>query len=70
LIGKIPVRVYSAPKTVVDCFKFRNRIGMDVALEALRDYLKKNRGGANAIWRLAKEARIQKIIQPYLDATL
>ncbi len=70
LVSKVPIRVYSAAKTVVDCFKFRGKVGMDVASEALRDFLKKNRGGSNAIWRLAKTARVQKIIQPYLDASL
>ncbi len=70
LISKVPIRVYSAAKTVVDCFKFRNKVGIDVALEALRDFLRKNRGGSNQIWRLAEAARIQKVIQPYLDATL
>jgi predicted transcriptional regulator of viral defense system len=70
MVGKAPIRVYSAAKTVIDCFKFRNKIGMDVVVEALRDYVKKNRGGADKLWRLAKDARMQRILQPYLDAML
>ena len=69
-ISGVPVRVYGAAKTVVDCFKFRNKVGMDVALEALRDFLKKNRGGSNELWRIAEKARVRKILHPYLEASL
>jgi predicted transcriptional regulator of viral defense system len=67
-IDDIPVRIYSAAKTVADCFKFRNRIGLDVAVEALRDYLRRNRGGANALWQYAKICRVTRVMQPYLEA--
>ena len=67
-IDDIPVRIYSAAKTVADCFKFRNRIGLDVAVEALRDYLRRNRGGANELWQYAKICRVTRVMQPYLEA--
>lgn len=51
-----------------DCFKVRNKIGIDVAVKALRDYLKKHRGGVDALWRYAKICRVQRVMQPYLEA--
>lgn len=67
-IDGVTVRIYSPAKTVADCFKFRNKIGIDVAVEALRDYLKKHRGGVDALWRHAKICRVQRVMQPYLEA--
>lgn len=63
------VRVYSAAKTVADCFKFRRKVGLDVALEALRDYRKRHRGGMDALWRAMKVCRVTRVMQPYLEAT-
>ncbi len=68
-VDGVPVRVYGAAKTVADCFKFRNKIGIDVAVEALRDYLKKHRGGMDALWRYAKICRMTNVMRPYLKAT-
>lgn len=67
-IENVPVRVYSAAKTVADCFKFRNKIGIDVAIEALRDYLRRNRRGGDEVWRYAKICRVARIVRPYLEA--
>jgi predicted transcriptional regulator of viral defense system len=64
----VNVRVYSAVKTVADCFKFRNKIGIDVAVEALKDFSRTHRGGANELARFARICRITRVIQPYLDA--
>ena len=64
----INVHVYCAAKTVADCFKFRNKIGTDVALEALRDYRRKYRSGMDELWRYAKVVRVTKVMQPYLEA--
>ena len=50
----VTLRVYSAAKTVADCFKYRNKIGIDVAVEALRDFSRKYRGGANDLARYAR----------------
>ena len=67
-IEGVRVPVYSAAKTVADCFKYRNKIGSDVAVEALRDYLREHRGGAEEVWRYARICRVARVIQPYLEA--
>jgi predicted transcriptional regulator of viral defense system len=62
------VRVYSPAKTVADCFKFRNKIGLDVALEALRDCLKKRRATIDDLWKAAKVCRVANVMRPYLES--
>jgi len=64
----VTLRIYSAAKTVADCFKYRNKIGIDVAVEALRDFSRKHRGGANDLARFARICRVVRVMQPYLDA--
>jgi predicted transcriptional regulator of viral defense system len=64
----VRIRVYSAAKTVADCFKYRNKLGIDVAVEALRDYGRKHRGGAGELARFTRICRVSRVIQPYLDA--
>ncbi|MBD3237472.1 MAG: transcriptional regulator [Candidatus Eisenbacteria bacterium] len=64
----VPIRVYSAAKTVADCFKYRNKIGLDVAVEALRDFSRHHRGGATELARYARICRVTRVMQPYLDA--
>jgi predicted transcriptional regulator of viral defense system len=64
----VTIRVYSPAKTVADCFKYRYKIGIDVAVEALRDYNRKHRGGANELARYARICRVSRVMQPYLDA--
>lgn len=61
------VKVYCPAKTVVDCFKFRNKIGLDVALEALHDVFRQRKATYNEIVHYAKICRIEKIIKPYLE---
>ena len=67
-IDGVPIRVYSAAKTVADCFKFRNKIGLDVAIEALRDCLRQKRASINEIYRYAKVCRVSNVICPYMEA--
>lgn len=67
-IGGVETRVTSAARTVVDCFKFRNRIGVDVAVEALRDFTRRHRGGAQDLSKFAKLCRVTRVMQPYLDS--
>jgi predicted transcriptional regulator of viral defense system len=67
-IEGVEVRLYSAAKTVADCFKYRNKIGIDVAVEALRDYSRRHRGGANALAHFARICRVTRVMQPYLDS--
>jgi predicted transcriptional regulator of viral defense system len=64
----VEVRVYSAAKTVADCFKYRNKVGIDVAIDALRDFSRRHRGGATALARFAGICRVTRVMQPYLDA--
>ena len=61
-------RTYSAAKTVADCFKYRNKIGTDIAVEALKDFTRTHRGGANELARFARICRVSRVMQPYLDA--
>jgi predicted transcriptional regulator of viral defense system len=67
-IDGVSVRIYSAAKTVADCFKFRKKIGTEVAVEAMKDYLKKYPRGADALWRFAKVCRVANVMRPYLEA--
>jgi predicted transcriptional regulator of viral defense system len=69
-IDGVPVRVYSKAKTVVDCFKFRNQIGLDVALEALRDAWRSRKVTADDLWRFAKICRVAKVMRPYLESVV
>ncbi len=64
----VGVRIYSAAKTVADCFKYRNKVGVDVAVEALRDFSRHHRGGATELARYARICRVSRVMQPYLDA--
>jgi predicted transcriptional regulator of viral defense system len=66
-LEKVDVRVFSAAKTVADCFKYRNKVGIDVAVEALRDFSRR-RGGATELARFARICRVTRVMQPYLDA--
>jgi len=67
-IEGIAVRFYGPAKTVADCFKYRNKIGLDVALEALRDCLKKRKATMDELWAAAKVCRVAKVMQPYLES--
>ena len=67
-IEGVPVRVYSAAKAVADCFKFRNKIGLDVAIEALKDCLRQKKASVNEIYRYAKVCRVSNVIRPYMEA--
>jgi predicted transcriptional regulator of viral defense system len=67
-IDRVPVRLYGVAKTVVDCFRYRNKIGIDVALEALRGALDKRLCSAGEIAHLAADLRALRVLQPYLQA--
>ena len=66
---QVGLRVYSVAKTVADCFKHRNKIGLDVALEALRDARAQKKASAGELWRFAKICRVANAMRPYLEAT-
>lgn len=67
-IEGVTVRVTSPARTIVDCFKFRSRIGIDVAVEALRDYRRLRKGTVAELWRQADQLRMTRVIRPYWDA--
>jgi predicted transcriptional regulator of viral defense system len=67
-IENVNVRIFSAAKTVADCFKHRNKIGIDVAMEALKECWKERKATADELWRFAKICRVSKIMQPYMEA--
>ncbi len=69
-IDGVPVKVYNPEKTLVDCFKFRNKIGMDVVLEALKLYKSRKKFNLDELLRYAKICRVEKVMRPYLEATL
>ena len=68
VIDGVRVRVTSATKTVVDCFKYRNKLGLDVALEALRDYFRSDHRDVDALFEFAKVCRVANVMRPYLEA--
>ncbi len=65
----VPVRIYGPEKTLADCFKFRNKIGLDVALEALKIYRKGRRPQFQQVLEFARVCRVEKILRPYLEAS-
>ena len=67
-VDGVKVQVTSVAKTVADCFKFRNKIGLDVALEALREARRAKKASADDLWRYAKINRVTNVMRPYLEA--
>jgi predicted transcriptional regulator of viral defense system len=63
-----PIRVTCVAKTVADCFKFRNKLGLDVVLEALREARHAKKASADELWRYAKVDRVANVMRPYLEA--
>jgi len=69
-IEGVPVRIYNPAKTVVDCFKYRNKIGLDVALEALREVIRERRCTTDELWRYAKICRVTRPMRSYMEAII
>jgi predicted transcriptional regulator of viral defense system len=67
-IEGVSIRVYCLAKTVADCFKFRNKIGLDVAIEALRECWRERRCTIDELWHYAEICRVQNVMRPYLEA--
>jgi predicted transcriptional regulator of viral defense system len=64
------VRIYSLARTVADCFRFRNKVGLDVALEALTEAWRSKRLKLDDLNRIAKKLRVQRVMQPYLETVV
>jgi predicted transcriptional regulator of viral defense system len=69
-IKGVAVRVYGIAKTVADCFKYRNKVGIDVAIEALRDSLSQRKTQVDDLIRYARVCRVERVMTPYLEALL
>jgi predicted transcriptional regulator of viral defense system len=68
LIDGVTVRLTNLARTVADCFKYRNKIGLDVALEALRESWKAKRVTMDELWRYARLCRVTNVMRPYLES--
>lgn len=66
----VPIPVFSVAKTVADCFKYRNKIGLDVALEALRESIGNRKSTTADLWQAAKVCRVANVMRPYMEALL
>jgi len=67
-VDGVPVKVTTIEKTIADCFKYRNKVGLDVALEALREAGRIGRLDRDALWACAKIDRVTNVILPYMEA--
>jgi len=70
VIGKVTVKVYSKEKTIVDCFKHRNKIGIEVCIEALRNYWESGQTDLEKVLQIAKLLKVDKIMKPYLETII
>lgn len=69
-IDGVDVRIYSAEKTLADCLKFRNKVGIDTVVEAIRFYRERKPIRVDDLMRYASICRVEKVIHPYLEAIL
>ena len=65
---QVKLRVYGVAKTIADCFKHRNKIGLDVAIEALKDARSRRKVSADELWHYARICRVANVMRPYLEA--
>lgn len=68
IVDNVNIKVFSLAKTITDCFKFRNKIGLDVALEALRDAWNQHKVTMDELWHYATIDRVTNVMRPYLEA--
>jgi predicted transcriptional regulator of viral defense system len=68
IIEGVPVKITSVPKTISDCFKYRNKIGLDVAMKALRDAWSAKRVSMDELWHYGHICRVQNVMRPYLES--
>jgi predicted transcriptional regulator of viral defense system len=69
-VDSYPLRIYTSEKTLVDCFKYRNKIGMDTVIEALKLYGERKKVKVNELMRYAKICRVEKVMKPYLESII
>ena len=68
LIDGIEVPIFEPAKTIVDCFRYRNKIGLDIAMEGLREGLRTKRVTPDQLWEFARSARVWSVMRPYVEA--
>jgi hypothetical protein len=68
VIEGVPVKIYNPAKTVADCFKYRNKIGLEVALEALRETWRARRCTMSDLMHYARICRVANVMRPYLES--
>lgn len=66
----VKVKIYDREKTIADCFKFRQKVGMDVAIEAVKDYLRQPKVNVTLLLKYARINRVEKVMRPYLEALI
>lgn len=69
-VDGVNVKVYNPAKTIADCFKYRNKIGLDVAIEALRDGWQQKKISMDELWKYSKICRVSNVIKPYLESLM
>ncbi len=69
-VGGATVRVTTPAKVVADCFKYRNKVGVDVAVEALRDFRRKRLGTMDDLWKAAEVCRVARVMRPYMESVV
>lgn len=69
-IDGVTVPIFEPAKTIVDCFRYRNKIGLDIALESLREGLRTKRVTPDKLWKFARSARVWTVMRPYVEAML
>lgn len=70
IIEGVPVKIFSPEKTLADCFKFRGKVGLDTAIEALKMYLRRKNKDINKLMTYAKICRVENVMRPYLESLL
>ena len=69
-LNHIQVRIYNPAKTVADCFKYRNKIGLDVAIESLRDCMRERKATWDDLYHFAQVCRMTNVMRPYMEAVV
>ena len=69
-LDNVPVRIYGREKTVADCFKYRNKIGLDVALEALKTWAQQKGSKVDTLMKMAQVCRVESVMRPYVESVL
>ncbi len=67
-VDGVQVKVFTPERAIVECFRFRSKVGIEAALEALREYVRRTPGGVDRLWACASRRRVATVIRPYLEA--